>query len=158
MESRQRSNSVPALKLYKTMPGYAGEGYQNSGMDSYEAGKKKLLDALKSRDFLLSKLYKSNTGRQRYMAESAPKVFHRSNGARQVKNSPLLKALKSRGASKGSTKQPGGVRSMKLKKSQSLRSLRRRPKRQDDFFRKRGSETNLDGSDPFSMMKATKLA
>ena len=155
METRKRSHSVPALKLYKTMPGYAGEGYHTSGMDSYEAGKTKLLRALKSRDFLLSKLYKSNTDRQRYMAESAPKVFHRNNGSRQIKNSPLLKALKSRGGTKGSAKELGGVRSMKLKKSKSLRSLRRRPKQQSDFFSKRGT---LDGSDPFSMMKATKLA
>ena len=158
METRERSHSVPALKLYKTMPGYAGEGYHTSGMDSYEAGKAKLLRALKSRDFLLSKLYKSNTDRQRYKAESAPKVFHRSNGSRQIKNSPLLKALKSRGGREGSAKELGGVRSMKLKKSKSLRSLRRRPKRQSDFFSKRGAQTNLDGSDPFSMMKATKLA
>ena len=134
METRERSHSVPALKLYKTMPGYAGEGYHTSGMDSYEAGKRKLLRALKSRDFLLSKLYKSNTDRQRYMAESAPKVFHRSNGSRQIKNSPLLKALKSRGGTKGSAKELGGVRSMKLKKVQIFEEFEAKAKATKRLF------------------------
>ena len=38
MDGRNRSNSVPALKLYKTMPEYK--------LQKYEEGKKKLLDAL----------------------------------------------------------------------------------------------------------------
>ena len=100
MSNRKRSNSVPALKLYKTIPGYSNA--------TYEDGKKKLIDALKSRELLLSYLYKSNKDRQRYMAESAPKVFKRHRRRDESNNykdnilpkSPLLHALKKQSKNK----------------------------------------------------------